>query len=70
MPRIVFSFRGWCDTEITRATNSKGEPVDVSNWTGDRLAKALEAGEIFISLGDHLYSARKNEIEMFDFEEH
>lgn len=68
MPKIDFSFQGWVrGAEVTEATDVEGETVDVSAMDADTLAKKLQAGELFISLGDYLYESRKNEIEMFDF---
>ena len=70
MPRVSFSFSGWVtEAEITKATDTEGKEVDVSCLAGEELAHRLNAGELFISLGDYLYgNSRKTEIELFDFE--
>ena len=70
MPQIDFSFQGWVrGADVTDATNAQGEKVDVSNMDAKELAEKLEKGELFISLGDHLYDNKDSEIEIFDFEE-
>lgn len=69
MPRISFNFRGWVSrANVTEATNIDGETVDVSEMPATDLAAKLEAGELFISLGDHLYSSGDSEIIMDDFD--
>lgn len=68
MPQINLSFRGYCRADVSEATNVNGETVDVTEMAAESLCEALEKGELFISLGDHLYSSGKNEIEIFDFE--
>lgn len=68
MPKIDFCFSGWVrGAEITQATNSEGQTVDVSQMPTTELVQKLEAGELTVSLGDHLYASRKNEVEMFDW---
>jgi hypothetical protein len=68
IPRVDFSFQGVVrGARIRKATDQNGEQVNVVGWSDKRLAKALNAGKLFISLGDYLYGNRKNEIEMFDF---
>lgn len=68
MPKLDFSFSGYVrGAEIDTATNAAGERVDVSKLAGEQLAQKLEQGELFISLGDHLYRSGKSEIEIFDF---
>ena len=71
MPKINLCFSGWVRgadvTKATRDTDTGTESVDVSDMPAEELARKLKAGELFISLGDHLYDADDNEIEMFDF---
>ena len=68
MPRLDFTFSGYVrGVEIDTATNAAGESVDVSKLSGEQLADKLERGELFISLGDHLYTNNKSEIELSDF---
>ena len=70
MPKIDFSFSGWVSgADITTTTNAAGETVDVSQMDPDELANKLETQELMISLGDHLYSSRKSEFSLFDFED-
>ena len=70
MPNVNFSFSGWVvDADVATATDANGEEVDVSEMAGKELADKLEAGDLFISLGDYLYGRnRKSEIEIFDFD--
>jgi hypothetical protein len=69
MPKMDFDFRGFVrGANITEATNPDGEKVDVSKMSGTELQNRLNDGELSISLGDHLYESRKNEIEMTDYE--
>lgn len=69
MPRIDFSFSGWVrNADVTKATDCNGKEVDVSAMDDEELAKKLRIGELFISLGDHLYVSNKEEVEIFDFE--
>lgn len=71
MPKIDFCFSGFVQgADINECVNFAGQPVDVSKMNPKELAAKLEKGELFISLGDHLYCSRKNEIEIFDFEDH
>ncbi len=67
MPKINFSFRGYGSSNIEEATNAEGNTVNVSAMDADILADKLEKGELFISLVDHVYGHRKNEVEIFDF---
>lgn len=70
MPRISFSFSGWVSgANITQASDVEGNWVDVSEMSEAELVKKLANGELFISLGDHLYDSLDREIEIFDFEE-
>ena len=74
MPRIDFCFQGWVrGAEINTATRPKSdgevETVDVSNMSGEELSAKLNEGELFISLGDHLYDNKEASIEIHDFEE-
>ena len=71
MPRVNFAFSGWVvGADVTAATDAQGNEVDVTCMTGEELARRLNTGGLFISLGDHLYdNSRKAEIELSDFEE-
>ena len=70
MPKIDFCFSGFCQgVEVSEVTDIDGNTVDVSGWDDMELVSQLEKGQLFISLGDYLYESRKNEIEIFDFEE-
>jgi len=70
MPEINFCFQGHITlANVRTATDSRGEPVDVSSMDPHALAEKLEQGELFISLGDYLYDDSKDaHIELFDFE--
>jgi hypothetical protein len=69
MPKLSFSFRGWVSrADIIKASDVNGKEIDVSQMKTDELEKKLNSGELFISLGDHLYSSGDAEIEMVDFE--
>ncbi len=69
MPKINFSFQGSCRADINKVTVIEtGEVIDVSGFASDDLIARLDSGEFMISLGDHLYTSRKTEIEMHDFE--
>ena len=71
MPKIDLCFSGWVrGVEVSKASNDNGEAVDVSNMEADELARKLEKGELFISLGDHLYEGDDEEVCLFDFEAH
>jgi len=70
MAKIDFCFSGFCQgAEVSECTDMEGNTVDVSKMDATELASKLDKGELFISLGDYLYESRKNEIEIFDFEE-
>jgi hypothetical protein len=70
MPKIDFCFSGFCQgVKVSECTDINGNKVNVSEWDSFELVSQLEKGELFISLGDYLYESRKNEIEIFDFEE-
>lgn len=69
MPKIDFCFSGWVrGVNVTEATDDEGNTVDVSKMDAGDLARDLENGKLFISLGDYLYQNRKSEIELTDFE--
>jgi len=70
VPSVSFAFSGWVvGADVTTATDTQGDEVDVSHMTGEDLACRLDAGGLFISLGNYLYdNSRKTEIELFDFE--
>lgn len=70
MPTVSFSFSGWVvGADVTKATDAEGKSVDVSRMTAEELARRLNAGELFISLGNYLYdNSRRTEIELFDFQ--
>ena len=68
MPNIDLCFSGWLrGADITTATNSAGEKVDVSKMKSSELAEMLNNGLLTIALGDYLYQSQDAEIEMFDF---
>jgi|3_EtaG_2_1085321.scaffolds.fasta_scaffold00329_27 hypothetical protein len=67
MPNITFTFSGWVRDEINTAHDIYGKDVDVSKMPAAELAEKLEEGDLFISLGDHIYSSMKNEVELSDF---
>ena len=68
MPQIDLCFQGYLrGANVTKATDADGKEVDVSQMDAKELAAKLDKGVLFISLGEHLYESRKNEIEMFDF---
>lgn len=71
MPRVDFCFSGFIrGANIQKASNVQGKEVDVSKMTGEELAKKLENGDLFISLGDYLYNNHQNsEVEISEFEE-
>ena len=69
MPIIDFNFSGYVrGAVITRANSAVGEEVDVRGMSAPELIRKLEAGDLFISLGDYLYSGDNAEIEMTDYE--
>jgi len=69
MPKIDFTFQGNVrGATITQATGVKGNPVDVRQMPAPTLERLLNAGELFITLGDHLYENDEAEIEISDFE--
>jgi|APSaa5957512535_1039671.scaffolds.fasta_scaffold104524_2 hypothetical protein len=68
MPEISFCFQGWAITNLDTAYDVDGNTVDVSQLCGEVLAAKLEQSELFISLGDHLYTSRKSEVEITDFQ--
>jgi len=69
MPKISFNFSGFCqDADIDIVTNGAGETQDVSQMDSKELARGLNSGKYFISLGDYLYEGRKNEAILEDFE--
>jgi hypothetical protein len=69
MPKMNFCFQGWVNgANIIEATDVDGKKVNVSKMNPEELADKLNKGELFISLGDYLYSNRKSNIEMFDFD--
>ena len=71
MPKIDFCFQGLIrGAEVSTATNGEGETVDVSGMTDTELCDKLEAGDLFLSLGDFLYDNHKEaSIEVHDFSE-
>ena len=71
MPKVDFCFQGFVrGAEVSTATNTEGEKVDVSGMTSTELANKLEAGDLFLSLGDYLYDDHKEaSIEIHDFSE-
>lgn len=71
MPKIDFCFSGWVrGAAVTKITTAAGNEQDVTGEDAESVAKNLEAGEYFISLGDYLYdNSHKCEIELFDFDE-
>lgn len=69
MPRVDFCFQGYVlGASVDKATDVNGKEVDVSKMNAKTLADKLEKGELFISLGDHLYEGRKNECKLHDFQ--
>lgn len=69
MPKIDFTFHGSLQgVIITDATNVDGDKVDVRGMSAPELCRKLEAGELFISLGNHLYDSDDAEIVMEDFQ--
>lgn len=68
MPRIGFSFSGWCRVNVSTATDASGNDVDVSKMDGDELSRRLEEGELFVSLNECLDDSSKSECEISDFE--
>ena len=70
MAKIDLCFSGWVrGADIDWATNVNGEKVCVANLPAEELARKLEAGELFVSLGDYLYNSNDDaEIQLFDFE--
>ena len=67
MPKIDLSFHGSLQgANVTQANNVNGEAVDVREMPAHELAEKLENGDLFISLGDYLYSGA-GEIIMEDF---
>jgi hypothetical protein len=56
--------------DVKHATDQNGKDVDVSAMPADELAKKLNKGELFISLGLYLYNSNDSEIDMFDFQEY
>lgn len=65
MPIIDLTFSGYVrGAVITHANNTVGETVDVREMSSPELVRKLESGELFISLGDHLYSNHDADIEM------
>jgi hypothetical protein len=68
MPRINFSFEGWCRADIDKVSVTEtGEQIDVTDMAPGDLCAKLNSGEFCVSLGDHLYSG-KSEINISDFE--
>ena len=68
MPKIDFTFQGSLKGVIvTDASDSNGDKVDVREMSAPELCRKLEAGELFISLGNHLYDSDGAEIIMEDF---
>ena len=68
MPRLDFSFQGFIrGADVTRATTTAGETIDVTTLSAEELSRRLEVGDLTITLGDHLYTTQKVEIEIFDF---
>jgi len=68
MPSINLCFQGYINgVEVTKATNADGESVDVSEMSEGELCRKLNAGELFVSLGDLLYEGDDEEIELHDF---
>lgn len=68
MPNISFAFEGYARTTVDVATDPQGNVVDVSTMSAKELCEKLEDGDLFISLGDHIYNSRKSEISITDFE--
>lgn len=69
MPKIDFNFSGSLQGVIvTEATNSQGDEVDVRKLSAPELCRRLESGELFISLGKHLYDSDDAEIILEDFQ--
>lgn len=71
MHNISFSFSGWvsCADISTVTVTATGVELDVTDIPTKEVVEKLESHEWCISLADHLYSNRKNEVEIFDFEE-
>ncbi len=68
VPRVDFNFQGVVrGARIRKASDQNGKEVNVIGWSDKRLAKALDTGKLFISLGDYLYEGSDNEIELSDF---
>lgn len=71
MAKIDLSFSGWiCGAEVTKATDTSGNSVDVSTMPAVELVAKLKSGDLFISLGDYLYENDDEEIDLFNFEAH
>jgi hypothetical protein len=70
MPKVDFCFQGWVrGAEIKEVTITEtGNKLDVTDVDPQTLIANLDSGVWCISLGDYLYSNRKSEIEMHDFE--
>ena len=69
MPKIDLSFSGYLrNVRVEQATDIDGNKVDVRSWPAAKLCKALEDGELFISLGSHLYETSKSSINLQDFQ--
>lgn len=69
MPKMNFNFQGYIDgASITEASDVNGETVDVSEMSASELGQKLNAGDLFISLGDYLYESDDAEIEITAFE--
>lgn len=70
MPQIDLSFTGYLrGVTIERAVDVDGKVVDVRSWPAQKLCKALEDSELFISLGTHLYEgSNKSSINLSDFQ--
>ena len=68
MPKISFAFEGYCRTTVETATDVDGKTVNVESMSAEELCKKLEDGDLFISIGDHIYKSRKSEISITDFE--
>ena len=69
MANISLCFSGRIsDVEIFKATDAKGDDVDVINMSSKELVDKLNKGELFVSLRDLLHQSEDEEIEMFDFE--
>ena len=71
MPKIDFTFSGFCQAaEIDAVRDVEGTRIDVREMSAEKVVAGLNEGRFFLSLGDHLYTHRKNEIVLEDFQAH